>query len=271
MHRGTLPEQRSATGTLATIAQIAHEQQIKAPTIAIFGPVAALGEKLAWLQHRPLHGATVAVTRAREQASAGPAPAWARGRGRGGAGDPHPATLPRSGAGASRLRPDLLHQPQRRAGAVCAARVRGARRARLPRQRECARGGDRPRHGAGAPGQRDPRRRDAGAGRRRGRSHRPWPGSKSRARWWPAHARRATWCPTRCAHAGSRWMCCRSTRTVVERPRCRAVGGGRRRRLPDLHLCLHGAQLPGVGRWRTGLDRAGRGAPAHGQHRPGYQ
>lgn len=69
VHRGTLPEQRSVTGTLATIAQIAHEQQIKAPTIAIFGPVAALGEKLAWLQHRPLHGATVAVTRAREQAS----------------------------------------------------------------------------------------------------------------------------------------------------------------------------------------------------------
>ena len=56
-------------GTLATIAQLAVDRQIKAPTIAIFGPVAALHERLAWLEQRPLHGVTVAVTRAREQAS----------------------------------------------------------------------------------------------------------------------------------------------------------------------------------------------------------
>ena len=56
-------------GTLATIAALAVEQQIKAPTIAVFGPVAALHEKLAWLERRPLHGVTIAVTRAREQAS----------------------------------------------------------------------------------------------------------------------------------------------------------------------------------------------------------
>ena len=69
VHRGTLPDQRAALGTLSTIAQVAADQQIKAPTIAIFGPVAALREKLAWLERRPLHGVTVAVTRARTQAS----------------------------------------------------------------------------------------------------------------------------------------------------------------------------------------------------------
>ncbi len=66
---GTLPGQRAALGTLSKIAQIAADQQIKAPAIAIFGPVAALREKLAWLERRPLHGITVAVTRAREQVS----------------------------------------------------------------------------------------------------------------------------------------------------------------------------------------------------------
>ena len=69
VHRGTLPGQRAVQGTLATIAQLAVDQQIKAPTIAVFGPVAALHEKLSWLERRPLHGVTVAVTRAREQAS----------------------------------------------------------------------------------------------------------------------------------------------------------------------------------------------------------
>ncbi len=69
VHRGTLPDQRAALGTLSTIAQVAADQQIQPPTIAIFGPVAALRDKLAWLEHRPLHGVTVAVTRARTQAS----------------------------------------------------------------------------------------------------------------------------------------------------------------------------------------------------------
>ncbi len=69
VHRGTLPGQRAALGTLATIARVAHEQQIGAPAIAIFGPVAALRERLAWLERRPLQGVTVAVTRARAQAS----------------------------------------------------------------------------------------------------------------------------------------------------------------------------------------------------------
>ena len=69
IQRGTLPGQRAVQGTLATIAQLAVDQQIKAPTIAVFGAVAALHEKLSWLERRPLSGVTIAVTRAREQAS----------------------------------------------------------------------------------------------------------------------------------------------------------------------------------------------------------
>jgi uroporphyrinogen III methyltransferase/synthase len=66
---GTLPGQRSIQGTLQTIAQVAADDRIKAPAIAVFGPVAALHDRLSWLESRPLHGVTVAVTRAREQAS----------------------------------------------------------------------------------------------------------------------------------------------------------------------------------------------------------
>jgi uroporphyrinogen III methyltransferase / synthase len=66
---GTLPAQRTVTGTLATIAQVAREQEVRAPSITVVGPVAALAEQLEWLPARPLRGLSVAVTRARAQAS----------------------------------------------------------------------------------------------------------------------------------------------------------------------------------------------------------
>jgi uroporphyrinogen III methyltransferase/synthase len=69
VQRGTFPDQRVATGTLATIAQAASERQIKAPAIAVFGRVASLRNELQWFEDRPLAGLSVAVTRAREQAS----------------------------------------------------------------------------------------------------------------------------------------------------------------------------------------------------------
>jgi len=69
VQQGTLPGQRAVVASLQTVAQVAVEERIKAPTIAIFGPVAALREKLAWFESRPLHGRTVAVIRARAQAS----------------------------------------------------------------------------------------------------------------------------------------------------------------------------------------------------------
>ncbi len=69
IERGTLPEQRVVTGTLESIASIAEQQGIRAPAISLFGPVAALAPNLSWFEDRPLAGATVAVTRARAQAS----------------------------------------------------------------------------------------------------------------------------------------------------------------------------------------------------------
>jgi uroporphyrinogen III methyltransferase/synthase len=69
IERGTLPGQRSVLAPLAQISARASEAEIAPPAIVLVGPAAALGEQLAWLERRPLHGITVAVTRARAQAS----------------------------------------------------------------------------------------------------------------------------------------------------------------------------------------------------------
>jgi uroporphyrinogen III methyltransferase/synthase len=69
VQRGTLPDQRTVTATLATIAEVARREQVKAPAITIVGEVAALASELSWLPAKPLAGRTVAVTRARAQAS----------------------------------------------------------------------------------------------------------------------------------------------------------------------------------------------------------
>jgi uroporphyrinogen III methyltransferase / synthase len=66
---GTLPNQRTVTADLETIAQKATSEGIRAPSITVVGPVAALAERLSWLPPRPMAGRTVAVTRARAQAS----------------------------------------------------------------------------------------------------------------------------------------------------------------------------------------------------------
>jgi len=70
VERGTLPGQRTVLATLATVAERAAAASIAAPAITLVGPVAALRERIAWLEARPLHGRTIAVTRARAQASA---------------------------------------------------------------------------------------------------------------------------------------------------------------------------------------------------------
>ena len=69
VQRGTLPDQRVATGTLSTIASVAESDGIKAPAIAVFGAVARLQEQIGWVEPPPLAGLSVAVTRARAQAS----------------------------------------------------------------------------------------------------------------------------------------------------------------------------------------------------------
>ena len=70
VQQGTLPRQRTVLATLATVADRAVAEGIKAPAITLVGDVARLREQLTWFEKRPLFGRTVAVTRARAQASA---------------------------------------------------------------------------------------------------------------------------------------------------------------------------------------------------------
>jgi uroporphyrinogen III methyltransferase / synthase len=70
VERGTLPGQRTVRAPLREIADAAAAAGVRAPAITLVGPVAALADELAWLEERPLIGRTIAVTRARAQASA---------------------------------------------------------------------------------------------------------------------------------------------------------------------------------------------------------
>jgi uroporphyrinogen III methyltransferase / synthase len=65
IERGTLPDQRVLRTTLAALG----EQDARAPAITVVGAVAALHDELAWFAPGPLAGVSVAVTRARAQAS----------------------------------------------------------------------------------------------------------------------------------------------------------------------------------------------------------
>ncbi len=66
---GTTAAQRSASGTLATIAAEVEAAGIGSPAVTVIGAVAALRDELAWAERRPLHGRRIVVTRARAQAS----------------------------------------------------------------------------------------------------------------------------------------------------------------------------------------------------------
>jgi uroporphyrinogen III methyltransferase/synthase len=65
VERGTLPEQRVVRATLGRLGEV----EARAPAVTVVGPVAALHDDLAWLAPGPLAGVSVAVTRARAQAS----------------------------------------------------------------------------------------------------------------------------------------------------------------------------------------------------------
>jgi uroporphyrinogen III methyltransferase / synthase len=69
VERGTLPDQRVVHGTLADIAARAAHAGVRPPSVTVVGPVAALGEELAWIGVGPLAGTSVVVTRPKAQAS----------------------------------------------------------------------------------------------------------------------------------------------------------------------------------------------------------
>jgi uroporphyrinogen III methyltransferase/synthase len=69
IERGTQPAQRSVAATLSTLPGVVADAGLRAPAILLFGPVVARRDAIAWFEHRPLHGRTVVVTRARAQGS----------------------------------------------------------------------------------------------------------------------------------------------------------------------------------------------------------
>ena len=69
VERGTLAEQRVVTGDVGDDLVVVADASVRAPALIVVGSVVGLRERLSWFESRPLAGFTVAVTRARAQAS----------------------------------------------------------------------------------------------------------------------------------------------------------------------------------------------------------
>ena len=67
---GTEPHQKTVSGTLATIVDVAKKSDVGSPVVTIIGEVASLRDELAWFDNRPLFGKRILVTRTRTQAGA---------------------------------------------------------------------------------------------------------------------------------------------------------------------------------------------------------
>ena len=67
--RGTLPDQQVVSSSLRRIAEVVADAGVRAPAIIVVGRVAGMRDALKWFEARPLAGLSVAVTRARAQAS----------------------------------------------------------------------------------------------------------------------------------------------------------------------------------------------------------
>lgn len=67
IQNGTLPSQRSVTGTLLTIADEARKANIESPAVVIIGEVVRLRDELRWFDSGPLFGKRVLITRAGRQ------------------------------------------------------------------------------------------------------------------------------------------------------------------------------------------------------------
>jgi uroporphyrinogen III methyltransferase/synthase len=67
---GTVAEQETLVGTVATIADLAAARRLQPPAVAVVGDVVGLRAHLNWYERKPLFGRTVVVTRPRHQAAA---------------------------------------------------------------------------------------------------------------------------------------------------------------------------------------------------------
>jgi uroporphyrinogen III methyltransferase/synthase len=65
---GARPNQRTVTGTLRTIAEIARAANLSSPAIIVIGEVVSMREQLRWYDNKPLFGKKVLVARPRHQA-----------------------------------------------------------------------------------------------------------------------------------------------------------------------------------------------------------
>jgi len=65
----TTGRQKTITGTLLNIADIAEEQQFKAPAVGVIGNTINEMKNIEWYEKRPLKGKRIVVTRSQEQAS----------------------------------------------------------------------------------------------------------------------------------------------------------------------------------------------------------
>lgn len=66
--RGTWPQQRTVTGTLADIASRVRQAELHAPSLIIVGECVRLRDSLQWFERRPLFGLRIGITRAEAQA-----------------------------------------------------------------------------------------------------------------------------------------------------------------------------------------------------------
>jgi uroporphyrinogen III methyltransferase/synthase len=69
IQHGTLPNQRTVVGTLATLPELTAAAGIGPPALTIIGRVVELRQTLSWFESRPFFGQTIVVTRTRQQAS----------------------------------------------------------------------------------------------------------------------------------------------------------------------------------------------------------
>lgn len=65
----TTGRQKTIRGTLSDIADIAEQQQFKAPAVGVIGNIIKEMDKIDWYENRPLKGKRIVVTRSQEQAS----------------------------------------------------------------------------------------------------------------------------------------------------------------------------------------------------------